>query len=139
MQTEGTERFSSTGFLGPSNLHKRAKEICLSSGGRMFTLTFGLKKCAKLLRKNIETHGSPRKPRYLYGQRTIGSIKSDVLAYLGEERNQKFKKNLSGALSASSFVPHSKSKVIPFEAYHRKEANSLSKKPSLKNFDWANV
>ena len=37
-------------------------------------------------------------------------------------------------------MPHSKTKLTPFEAYHGREANTalqiLTKKPSLKNLDW---
>ena len=47
------------------------------------------------------------------------------------------------ALSALRFVPHSKNKLTPFEAYHGREANTaqrnLTKKPSLKNLNWENV
>ena len=50
---------------------------------------------------------------------------------------------ISRALSALRFVPHSKTKVTPFEAYHGREANTalrnLTKKPSLKNLNWNNV
>ena len=47
------------------------------------------------------------------------------------------------ALRALPFVPHSKTKLTPFEAYHGREANTalrnLTKKPSLKNLNWNNV
>ena len=50
---------------------------------------------------------------------------------------------ISRALSALRFVPHSKTKLTPFEAYHGREANTalrnLSKKLSLKNLNWKNV
>ena len=50
---------------------------------------------------------------------------------------------ISRALSALRFVPHSKTKLTPFEAYHGREANTalrnLTKKPSLKNLNWNNV
>ena len=50
---------------------------------------------------------------------------------------------ISRALSALRFVPHSKIKLTPFEAYHGREANtalrSLTKKPSLKTLTWKNV
>ena len=50
---------------------------------------------------------------------------------------------ISRALSALRFVPHSKTKITPFEAYHGREANTalrnLTKKPSLKNLNWNNV
>ena len=50
---------------------------------------------------------------------------------------------ISRALSALSFVPHSKTKLTPFEAYHGREANTafrfLTKKPSSKNLNWDNV
>ena len=50
---------------------------------------------------------------------------------------------ISRALSALRFVPHSKTKLTPFEAYHGREANTalrnLTKKPSLKNLSWNNV
>ena len=50
---------------------------------------------------------------------------------------------ISRALSALRFVPHSKTKLTPFEAYHGREENTafqnLTKKPSLKNLNWRNV
>ena len=50
---------------------------------------------------------------------------------------------LSRALSALRFVPHSKTKLTLFEAYHGREANTdlrnLTKKPSLKCLNWKNV
>ena len=40
-------------------------------------------------------------------------------------------------------MPHSKTKLTPFEAYHGRDANTalrnLTKKPSLKNLNWKNV
>ena len=76
-------------------------------------------------------------------ERTIGSIKNYVLTYLQENKNYKFGEMISRALSALRFVPHSKTKLTPFEAYHGREANTalrnLTKKPSLKNLNWNNV
>ena len=50
---------------------------------------------------------------------------------------------ISRLLSALRFVPHSKTKLTPFEAYHGRKANTalrnLTKKPSLKNLNWNNV
>ena len=50
---------------------------------------------------------------------------------------------ISPALSALRFVPHSKTKITPFEAYHGREANTalrnVTKEPSLKNLNWNNV
>ena len=50
---------------------------------------------------------------------------------------------ISRALSALRFVPHSKIKLMPFQAYHRREVNTalrnLTKKPSLKNLAWKDV
>ena len=50
---------------------------------------------------------------------------------------------ISRALRALRFVPHSKTKITPFEAYHGREANTalrnLTKKPFLKNLSWNNV
>ena len=69
--------------------------------------------------------------------------KNYVLTYLQENNNYKFGLMISHALSALGFVPHSKTKLTPFEAYHRREANTalrnLTKKPSLKNLNWNNV
>ena len=63
--------------------------------------------------------------------------------YLQENENYKFGVMISRALSALRFVPHSKTKITPFEAYHGREANTalrnLTKKPSLKNLNWNNV
>ena len=76
-------------------------------------------------------------------ERTIGSIKNHVLTYLQENKNYKFGAMISRALSALRFVPHSKTKLTPFEAYHGREANTalrnLTKKSSLKNLNWNNV
>ena len=76
-------------------------------------------------------------------ERTIGSMKNYVLTYLQENKNYKFGLMISPALSALRFVPHSKTKLTPFEAYHGREANTalrnLTKKPSLKNLNWKNV
>ena len=76
-------------------------------------------------------------------ERTIGSIKNYVLTYLQENKNYKFGAMISRALSALRFMPHSKTKLTPFEAYHGREANTalrnLTKKPSLKNLNWNNV
>ena len=50
---------------------------------------------------------------------------------------------ISRALSAFRFVPHSKTKQTPFEAYHGKEATTavrnLPKKQSLNYLNWNNV
>ena len=50
---------------------------------------------------------------------------------------------ISRALSVFRFVPHSRTKLTPFEAYHGREANTalrnLTKKPSFKNLTWKNV
>ena len=66
-----------------------------------------------------------------------------MLTYLQENKNYKFGAMISRALSAFRFVPHSKTKLTPFEAYHGREANTalrnLTKKPSLKNLNWNNV
>ena len=76
-------------------------------------------------------------------ERTIGSIKNYVLTYLQENKNYKFGEMISRALSSLHFVPHSKTKLTPFEAYRGREANTalrnLTKKPSLKNLNWNNV
>ena len=76
-------------------------------------------------------------------ERTIGSIKNYVLTYLQEIRNYKFGVMISRSLSALRFVPLSKTKLTPFEAYHGRESNTalrnLTKKPSLKNLNWNNV
>ena len=126
----------------------------------------------KFLRKYINTHGHPRKLHMdffsnciqslcNYGgielikspvkdhratgmvERTIGSIKNYVLTYLQESQNYKFGVMISRALSPLRFVPHSKTKLTPFETYHGREANTafrdLTKKPSLKNLNWDNV
>ena len=65
------------------------------------------------------------------------------LTYLQENENYKFGVRISRALSALRFVPHSKTKITPFEAYHGREANTalrnLTKKPSLKNLNWNTV
>ena len=49
-------------------------------------------------------------------ERTIGSIKNYVLTYLQENKNYKFGAMISRALCALRFVPHSKTKLTPFEA-----------------------
>ena len=76
-------------------------------------------------------------------KRTIGSIKNYLLTYLQENINYKFGLMISRALSALRFLPHSKTKLTPFEAYHGREANTalgnVTKKPSLKNLNWNNV
>ena len=50
---------------------------------------------------------------------------------------------IARALSALHFLPHSKTKLTSFEAYHGIEVNTalrnLTKKPSLKNLNWKNV
>ena len=76
-------------------------------------------------------------------ERTIGSIKNYVLTYLQENNNYKIGLMITRALSALRFVPQSKTKLTPFEAYHGREANTafrnLTKKPSLKNLNLRNV
>ena len=66
-----------------------------------------------------------------------------VLTYPQENMNYKFGLMISRALSALQFVPHSKTKLTPFEAYHGREANTalrnLTKKPSLKNLNWKSI
>ena len=57
-------------------------------------------------------------------ERTIGSIKNYVLTYLQENKNHKFGLMISRALSTLRFVPHSQTKLTPFEAYHGREANT---------------
>ena len=95
--------------------------------------------------EGIELIKSPVKDHRTTGmvERTIGSIKNYVLTYLQENRNYKFGLMISRALSALRFVPHSKTKLTPFEAYHGREANTalgnLTKKPSLKNLNWKTV
>ena len=95
--------------------------------------------------EGIELIKSPVKDHRATGmvERTIGSIKNYVLTYLQENKNYKFGLMISRALSALRFVPHSKTKLTPFEAYHGREANTafrnLTKKLSLKNLNWDNV
>ena len=95
--------------------------------------------------EGIELMKSPVKDHRATGmvERTIGSIKNYVLTYLQENKIYKFGLMISRALSALPFVPHSKTKLTPFEAYHGREANmslrNLTKKPSLKNLNWKNV
>ena len=95
--------------------------------------------------EGIELIKSPVRDHRATGmvERTIGSIKNYVLTYLQENKNYKFGEMISRALSALRFVPHSKTKLTPLEAYHGREANTalrnLTKKPSLKNLNWNNV
>ena len=95
--------------------------------------------------EDIELIKSPVKDHRATGmvERTIGSIKNYVLTYLQENQNYKFGEMIFRALSALRFVPHSKTKLTPFEAYHGREANTafrnLTKTPSLKNLNWDNV
>ena len=95
--------------------------------------------------EGIELIKSPVKDHRAMGmvERTIESIKNYVLTYLQENKNCKFGVMISRALSALRFVPHSKTKIAPFEAYHGREAitalRNLTKKPSLKNLNWNNV
>ena len=95
--------------------------------------------------EGIELIKSPVKDHRATGmvERTIGSIKNYVLTYLQENQIYKFGVMISRALSALRFVPHSKTKLTTFEAYHGREANTafrnLTKKPSLKNLNWDNV
>ena len=95
--------------------------------------------------EGIELIKSPVKDHRATGmvERTIGSIKNYVLTYLQENKNYKFGVMFSRALSPLCFVPQSKTKITPFEAYYGREANTalrnLSKKPSLKNLNWNNV
>ena len=46
------------------------------------------------------------------------------LTYLQENENYKYGVRISRALSALRFVPQSKTKITPFEAYHGREANT---------------
>ena len=95
--------------------------------------------------EDIELIKSPVRDHRATGmvERTIGSIKNYVLTYLQENKNYKFGAMISRALSALRFVPHSKTKLTPFEASHGRQANTalrnLTKKPSLKNLNWNNV
>ena len=95
--------------------------------------------------EGIELTKSPVKDHRAAGmvERTIGSIKNYVLTYLQENKDYKFGLMISRTLSALRFVPHSKTMLTPFEAYHGREANttlrSLTKKPSLRNLNWKNV
>ena len=72
-------------------------------------------------------------------EKNIGLIKNYVLTYLQENKKNKFGLMISRALSALQFVPHSKTKLTPFEAFHRREPNTalqnLTEKPSLKNLN----
>ena len=95
--------------------------------------------------EGIELIKSPVKDHRATGmvERTIGSIKNYVLTNLQENRNYKFGLMIFRALSALRFVPHSKTKLTPFEAYHGRDAimalRNLTKKPSFKNLNWNNV
>ena len=95
--------------------------------------------------EGIELIKSPVKDHRAAGmvKKTIGSTKNYVLTYLQENKNYKLELMITRALSALRFVPHSKTKQTPFEAYHGREANTalrnLTKKPSLKNLTWRNV
>ena len=95
--------------------------------------------------EGIELIDSPIRDHRAIGmvERTIASIRNYILAYLREDKTQKIKKMIYRALSALRFVPLSKTKLTPFEAYHGREANTalrnLTKKPSLKNLDWTKV
>ena len=95
--------------------------------------------------EGIELNKSPIRDHRATGmvERNIESIKNYVLTYLQENKNYKFGEMISRALSALHFVPHYKTKLTPFEAYHGREANTalrnLTKKPSLKNLNWNNV
>ena len=95
--------------------------------------------------EGIELIKSPVRDHRATGlvERTIGPIKNYVLTYLQEYKNYKFGAMISRALSALRFVPHSKTKLTPFEAYQGREANTalrnLTKKPSLNNLNWNNV
>ena len=95
--------------------------------------------------ERIELIKSPVKDHRATGmvKRTIGSLKNYILLYLQENKNYKFGLMISRALSALQFVPHYKTKLTPFEAYHGREANrvlrTLTKKPSLKNLNWKSV
>ena len=74
--------------------------------------------------EDIELIKSPVKDHRVTGtvERTIGSIKNYVPTYLQENKNYKFGVMISRALSALRFVPQSKAKITPFEAYHGREA-----------------
>ena len=87
--------------------------------------------------EGIELIKSPVRDHRATGmvERTIGSVKNYVLTYLQEDKNYKFGAMISRALSALRLVPHSKTKLTPFEDCHGREANTalrnLTKKPSL--------
>ena len=68
--------------------------------------------------EGIELIKSPVKDHRATGmvEQTIGSIKNYFLTYLQENRKYKFGYVISHALSALRFVPHSKTKLTPFEA-----------------------
>ena len=95
--------------------------------------------------EGIELIKSPVKDHRATGmvERTIGSIKNYVLTYLHENKNYKFGVMISRGLRALRFVPHSKTKIMPFEDYHGREAKmalrNLTKNSSLKNLNWNNV
>ena len=57
-------------------------------------------------------------------ERTIGSIKNFVLTYLRENKQYKFEEMISHALSTLRFVPHAKTKLTSFEAYHGREVKT---------------
>ena len=73
----------------------------------------------ELIKSPVRDHRATRMVK-----RTIGSIKNYVLTYLQEDKNYKFGAMISRALSALRFVPHSKTKLTPFEAYHGRKANT---------------
>ena len=75
--------------------------------------------------------------------RTIGSIKSSVLTYARENKPEPFDRMVERALGALRFAKNATLNIIPFEAHHGREANTvlrnLTKKPSLWNLNWENV
>ena len=66
-------------------------------------------------------------------ERTIGSIKNSVLTYAREDRPEPLDWMVERALGALRFAKNSTLNIIPFEAHHGREANTvlrnLTKKP----------
>ena len=76
-------------------------------------------------------------------ERTIGSLKNFVLTYAKEKDSGNLESMVERALSALRFAPNATLKILPFEAHHGREANTvlrnLTKKPSLQNLHWDRV
>ena len=74
---------------------------------------------------------------------TIGSLKNFVLTYASKKGHKSLESMVDKALGALRFSKHVTTKLTPFEPHHGREANTilrnLTKKPSLKNFNWENV